>query len=860
MFKTASTKNKLLTLLSIILTIFIIIITFNIYIHKTEDLNNEKIRIQKSINETYSNTLENYENYYKARLEGLLHTEGVFEAFINKDREKLYNLMVQKWKLLKKENKDLKIMHFHLANGKTLLRMHNPALYDDDIAKKRPMLAYVHKEQKFVSGYEAGIHLLGYRVIKPVFYNGKYLGAVELGCKPKLILEKMEETKQLSGLIFSKNADIFNKKLIDKTKLKIDNYTLDSGTKDKDYLVTLLPKDYKLDKDIVIEKNDKIYAVYIFSHTNFKGKISSKTIIFNDITTLSNDVTTHIRNVILFSLILYIISLLTVKLGFERVLDKMDKTTKELQNNIASLTSHQLAMDESSIVTKSDLEGNITYVNDNFIKLSGYSREEAIGKPHSIMKHPSNNSKLFENLWKTIQAKKVWKGVLQNRGKYNDYWINITILPILDKNGGIIEYIAVRQDITKVVNQQQRLKLAANTDSLTGYGSRYKLNKDIANSTSPALAILDVDNFSQINDFYGHDKGDIVIKELGKIISEAIKKEECELYHLQGDEYVLFNGNISKENFIDKMVKLASQISKNSVTIENEDLHLNWTISISCEKKNNILSTADMGLKVAKKENKNIIVYSDDISLNDEYKNNIKWARKIKNAIESNNIVPVFQPIVNNKNGAWEKYESLARLKDDDGALITPYFFLDISKKTKHYTQITKIMLKKSFDMFKEKDVEFSVNLTIDDILNDDIKTYLSSLLESYKIGPRVVLEIVESESIENFKEVESFINFVRVYGCKIAIDDFGTGYSNFEYLMKLKADYIKIDGSMIKDINTNKDAEIVVSTIVDFAKKMNIKTIAEFVEDEDIYKKVKELGIDYSQGYYFSKPELNTK
>ena len=93
MFKTASTKNKLLTLLSIILTIFIIIITFNIYIHKTEDLNNEKIRIQKSINETYSNTLENYENYYKARLEGLLHTEGVFEAFINKDREKLYNLM-----------------------------------------------------------------------------------------------------------------------------------------------------------------------------------------------------------------------------------------------------------------------------------------------------------------------------------------------------------------------------------------------------------------------------------------------------------------------------------------------------------------------------------------------------------------------------------------------------------------------------------------------------------------------------------------------------------------------------------------------------------------------------------------------
>jgi len=129
-------------------------------------------------------------------------------------------------------------------------------------------------------------------------------------------------------------------------------------------------------------------------------------------------------------------------------------------------------------------------------------------------------------------------------------------------------------------------------------------------------------------------------------------------------------------------------------------------------------------------------------------------------------------------------------------------------------------------------------------------------MLETYQVGSRLVIEIVESESIENFEEVMHFINKVKSYGCKIAIDDFGTGYSNFEYLMKLKVDYIKIDGSMIKDIDTNKDAQVIVSIIVDFAKRMGIKVIAEFVENESILNKVKELGIEYSQGYHFSMPK----
>jgi diguanylate cyclase (GGDEF)-like protein/PAS domain S-box-containing protein len=534
---------------------------------------------------------------------------------------------------------------------------------------------------------------------------------------------------------------------------------------------------------------------------------------------------------------------------------QVKEKTNELQKNVAFLKSHQLAMDESSIVSKADLKGNITYVNDNFCKITRYTKDEVIGKPHSLLRHPSNPKSTFVNLWETIKEKKVWKGILQNQGKNSDYWVDIVILPILDNDNNIVEYIAIRHDITKMIHQQEVLDSAANTDTLTGLGNRYKLNNDTKNSINPALAILNIDGFSQINDFYGHEKGDVVIRNLGIQLEKLKNDKNYTLYHLQGDEYVLFNQNIDKQKFIDKITQITSLVSTAPILLDSEEIYLNLSTAISFEEKSKILQTADMALKVARKENKNVVVYNDDISLNDEYENNIKWAKKIKDGLEQDKFIPVFQPIVNNHNKKWEKYEALVRL-EDDGKLISPYFFLEISKKTKHYTDITKVMLKKSFDMFKDRTEEFSVNLTIEDILNEDIKIYIFAMLEEYQIGNRVVFEIVESESIENFEQIAIFITKIKSYGSKIAIDDFGTGYSNFEYLMKVKADYIKIDGSMIKNIDKDSDAEMVVSTIVDFAKKMGMKTIAEFVETQSILDKVNELGIDYTQGYFYSEPK----
>jgi|GEM_PF-1310686 len=531
-----------------------------------------------------------------------------------------------------------------------------------------------------------------------------------------------------------------------------------------------------------------------------------------------------------------------------------DKTL-ELSKNVAFLESHKIAMDESSIISKGDLKGNITYVNDKFCAVSGYTKDELIGQPHSILRHHDNTDEVFKNMWQTIQAKQVWKRVLKNKGKHGAFWVDVTIIPILDENNDIVEYISVRHNITEMIEQKEQLNDIAHTDALTGLGNRHKLNKTIKTSRRPALAIMNIDNFSQINDLYGHDVGDQVIIQLSKTINELMSKETCELYHLQGDEFVAFNADIDPQTFVDNIRQLTQQVHDSNISINEENLTINFSTAISFEHKGRILTTADMALKVAKKEHKELVIYTEDISLDKDYENNLLWIQRIKKAIETDKIVPFFQPIINNQNGKREKYETLVRLIDEEEHIITPYFFINIAKQTKYYAQITKIMIEKAFVAFHDKPVEFSVNITSDDIFNPEVKTFLFEKLEQYPIGNRLVLEIVESESIENFSEVARFMDEVKSHGCKVAIDDFGTGYSNFEYLLKLKPDFIKIDGSMIREIHKNQDAAQLVSVIVAFAQKMGIQTVAEFVEDGEIEAMVKQLGIDYSQGYLYSEP-----
>lgn len=518
---------------------------------------------------------------------------------------------------------------------------------------------------------------------------------------------------------------------------------------------------------------------------------------------------------------------------------------------------YEKAIDLSTILSRTDVKGNITYVNDKFLEITGYTSDELIGRNHSVLSSKDTNKKIYKNLWKTISSGNIWQGVMKNNTKSGtDFWTKTTIIPIKNLNGEIAEFLAIRHDVTTIMKQREKFEEIAKTDSLTGCGNRFRLNNDMRELKNLSLAVFNIDGFRQINDFFGHQFGDLIIVSIANKIYKhiSIDSDNLRFYRLQGDEFVVLAINYPKELFILKAKDILDLV-KERIVVKEEEIAISYSCGISFEDKEYLLSSANMALKVAKKNNVDYVIYDESISLNHEYENNIYWAKKLSDAIENNNIVSYFQPIINNSNLAYEKYECLVRIIDND-KVISPFFFLDVAKQTRQYFSITKAVINQAFEKFKDLENEFSINLSIKDILNQQISEYILDMLQKYGIGSRVVFEIVESESIENFEGVINFINLVKKHNCKIAIDDFGTGYSNFEYLIKLQADYLKIDGSLIKHINSDKNTFMVVSTIVDFSKKLGMKTIAEFVENEDIFKTVKDLGIDYSQGYHFSAPK----
>ncbi len=190
--------------------------------------------------------------------------------------------------------------------------------------------------------------------------------------------------------------------------------------------------------------------------------------------------------------------------------------------------------------------------------------------------------------------------------------------------------------------------------------------------------------------------------------------------------------------------------------------------------------------------------------------------------------------------------------------MYTPDQFLTLSKGAKLYPLLTRILIRKSFDYFEGTDFLFSVNLSLDDLLDYETREFIYARLEERSIGPQVTFEFLETEQIETYPEVIDFIQRVKGYGCTLAVDDFGSGYSNFDLLLKLPFDYIKIDGSLIRNIDTDRKAQILVETLIGFAEKLGAKTIAEYVFNPVVFNKIKSMGVHYAQGFFIGKPEVH--
>lgn len=521
---------------------------------------------------------------------------------------------------------------------------------------------------------------------------------------------------------------------------------------------------------------------------------------------------------------------------------------KENEKNIAILKQYQDITNKSSIISKTDPSGIITFVNSKFCEISGYSEEELIGRPHSIVRHPDNSKELFEGLWNTIKVKKkAWSGIIRNLSKDGkSYFVKSTIKPLLDQDGEIIEFMALRNDVTQIMSE--RKQLLAHIDS----------------QVSAFLALIQIENFDILDKFYDQksvDKIETIFesKILSLLPDEDISFEK--IFRLGNGLFAIsidYNTFVKKEIDIESYLKKFIQDTKDStINLENIEYDIEVIVSYAhgCDK---TYENAKYGIEKALKENRSLIFANNLIDeVQKSAQKNIETMHMVKKALDNFNIVSYFQPIIKNSTKQIVKYESLVRLIDEDNQVISPYFFLDVSKKGTYYTKITNRVIESSFKVLDHIKHNVSINLSVLDIENEAIRKKLIELVTNKEYKGRVTFELLEDENIKDFQLVKDFIALAKKEGhVKIAIDDFGSGYSNFERLLDYTPDILKIDGSLIKNIENDMFSKNIVETIVTFAKKQNIETIAEFVENENIYNILTQMGVDYSQGFYFGKPE----
>lgn len=499
----------------------------------------------------------------------------------------------------------------------------------------------------------------------------------------------------------------------------------------------------------------------------------------------------------------------------------------------------------------------IVHVSKNVFALLGVEAEDilALHTPFVAFIHPDDLSRIekevsnyfaektpsFSHDYRIIKADK------------EIIWVKDFTVVEYEQSGAIKSIKGYLLDNTSKVKADEKIKRLSHTDTLTSLSNRQKIQQDLIEKNPHGCIVFNIDKFREINDFFGVHAADEILKQ----VAEWFIKMGLDVYRIGGDEFAMLLCEPKEFGEIELMLnELLAHFASSSFFVAQEPIPVHMTVGVAL-KGTKLLTHADIALHEAKEKRLRYALYKEEANIEEVYRTNLAMAKKIHQALLQNRIICHFQPIVDFRTNEISKYETLVRLIDEDGTIVPPMAFLSIAKKTKLYPQITRTVVNHACKTFKNRSEEFSINLSIDDI--EDAQTVQEIIGALIKTGTasRAVFEILESEGISNYGAVEQFITQVKALGAKIAIDDFGSGYSNFEHILRLDIDYIKIDGALVRDVAIKKNNDIIIRTIVDFAHKIDAKVIAEYISDANIYKIIKDMGVEYSQGYFTGKPEV---
>ncbi|MDH5656584.1 MAG: EAL domain-containing protein [Spirochaetia bacterium] len=448
--------------------------------------------------------------------------------------------------------------------------------------------------------------------------------------------------------------------------------------------------------------------------------------------------------------------------------------------------------------------------------------------------------------------------------------------PIFNR-GVTIGAILVLRDTTQLMEARRKLNWQARHDSLTGFFNRFEMERiltghiDSARNTSltHVFIYIDLDQFKIVNDTSGHIAGDELLRQLSHLLKEFIRSSDF-IGRLGGDEFGLLLTGCSLEKAVEIAEALIVRIKAFRFTWDSKIFDIGMSLGlvlIDSQSENliNVMKAADMACYIAKESGRNKIhIYKHQNTDYSKRHGEMQWATRITEALKKNQFCLFYQKIYSydQKETDSTLIEILIRMKDDQFRYIEPAAFFSAAERYHLNIEIDRWIIENSFQYIsrssKEKNFShYAINISGSSIGDPEFMKFITQSIEKYSIPENLIcFEITESNAVTNLSQAVHFIRELKKYGITFAIDDFGTGFASFSYLKNFPADYIKIDGSFIMGLKDSDLNKAIVHSIIEIGKILGVKIIAECVEDQETYQLLKDLDIDFLQGFYLHKPE----
>ncbi|WP_454845585.1 putative bifunctional diguanylate cyclase/phosphodiesterase [Pseudomonas farris] len=536
---------------------------------------------------------------------------------------------------------------------------------------------------------------------------------------------------------------------------------------------------------------------------------------------------------------------------------------------------YRRAVDAAAIFSETDLNGQITYVNDQFCAVSGYSREELLGQNHRLLNSGLHSADFFAAMWRTIALGNIWKGEICNRAKDGSlYWVDSTMVPVLDDaTGHVHRYLSIRFDISEKRQLLQSLQWRVGHDVLTGLPNRAFLSDllDQALEFSRheniplAVCMLDLDGFKAVNDGYGHASGDMLLVEVAKRLRDIVRGEDV-VARLAGDEFVLVLRYVRDLTELRAALNRVLGAISAPYTLHGKDINVFASIGVTLfphdnEDAETLLRHADQAMYVAKQSGRNRF-HLFDVSRDQEVKATHQTVERVRQALVAGELRLHFQPKVNMRRGVVVGFEALLRWEHPQNGMVPPREFLPLVEDTDLIIDIGEWVMDQVLSQLHRwqqagQGWPISINIAARHFQRADFVDRLRQVLARHaQVAPQMLdLEIVESVAIENIQHVSACLQACQALGVQFSLGDFGTGYSSLSYLKRLRTQTIKIDKSFVRDILNDRDDLALTTAVIGLARAFGRQVIAEGLESVEHGELLLQLGCEVAQGYFIARP-----